>query len=142
MAPSRLAPPPHREGERIVKRLTKQEKIAVLKRAKALLRRPNGWVRGRLRQAHLTDAHLGGPVTAYSYCVLGACQQAAIEKGVVSVADAEWWWNTDTVYPLARRLGLTRPAAAVRLNDAPQTKKADVIRLLDEYIKALEEYAA
>lgn len=136
MAPSRLAPTPHREGERIVStvvRLTKKEKIEILRRAKALLRRRNGWTKGTLRRVY---RNVDEGVETYAYCVLGACQQAAIDKGVLRPDSP--WWNTEAVYPLARRLGITRPGAAVRLNDSSKTKKADVILLLDEQIKALE----
>ena len=140
-------------------RLTKERKLAVLRRTRQLLKRPYGWTRRTWKSPY----HAPGR-SYHAYCLEGACNQAAIDV-LGKEAAIELGAAHPSAYSIegaalslsgsfARRLSLAAQVErklaerGVRVgygddpvpifNDDGQTRKRDVIELLDEYIRALE----
>ena len=57
-------------------RMTKRNKLRIVKRARKILSHPYNWTSGMLRKGSSYDE--GG----YRYCVLGACERAAYDLGL------------------------------------------------------------
>lgn len=131
-------------------KLTKEYKLAIAKRARKLIKK--GWTKGTWEG----KTWKGNP----TYCLEGACNQAAIdvlgEKQAVAVGAAfrsfsgEIRVNSDPRF--TRRLSVTKAArkyakekfgivvgSANAMNDNKKTRKADVVAVLDNYIAELEE---
>lgn len=123
--------------------LNKKQKLAVLKRARTILRRPGAWT--KLRYATFT------PKGQRCYCARGAVGQAMIDlgfdKGLGLVELAGRVPNSISLEKTARKqylqkFGGRRGGGIIQLNDHPTTKKKDVLRLFDTKIAELEEELA
>lgn len=103
---------------------TADEVVEVLHNARALLDRPWGWTKGAFRKA----SRNGGTC----YCAAGALERAAGRRfdpayrgarNALSVALIGSGWDT----------------SVVEFNDAPETKKKDVLALFDRAIDLVKK---
>lgn len=116
--------------------MNEREKLAVLKRARELVARPYGWAKGAFE--HVTYRPRTNELVV-GYCIGAACQVAARElfpqmqmfDGIHSTRIAE----EISLLEAAKAKG---HVGVAHFNDAPETKKRDVLELFDEKIAEME----
>jgi hypothetical protein len=109
----------------------KRTKVELLRRARALLARPKGWDKGWER---LNDGY-----EYPAYCLGSACQVAAQEMDLFRPGQ-ETNYSTDvadqiSLLKLVRERGY---GSVVSFNDSRDTRKKDVLAVIDERIAQLE----
>lgn len=119
-------------------KMTKKNRLAILKRARAIITPKSRWTKGRLRRK-TSDGE-------FKYCLLGACEQAAYELDLAEKPERGAFSehsNRGLGYALGNDLSLwsySREkycAAPYTLNDTWGHEGA--LRLLDEYIDEVEK---
>lgn len=108
-----------------------QTKIKILKQARELLTKPNGWIKGIMaknREGYIV--HPFSPI-AVSFCALGACRRALFNLSVDTDCFNASLSSTKDL------LGIEDLKVA-NLNDSPDTTLEDVLALYDNRIKELE----
>lgn len=130
--------------------LTKQKKLAILKGMRSRLAKSKGWVQGQLKTTYYDTYAFGAErkVTGYGFCLAGAAADALEEmEGVEKLSELGM-----TEEELMRRLSVNTLAnaklassgikregfATFAFNDHRDTRKRDVLALVDEKIAELE----
>jgi hypothetical protein len=97
----------------------------VLVRARAILARPYAWTKGR------AFTRQGRAPGGFAYCAIGAISQAQETGGTYA---AKMALNEQLVVSGLGQGG----GAVIGFNDAPTTRKRDVLELFDRAIRATE----
>jgi hypothetical protein len=112
--------------------IKKQQKIELLKRVRKMLARPRGWAKG--------SWELPNPGRSYdAYCLATACQVAAIEMDLVR-PEMHLKYHIGVAEEISL-LTLVRKRDSYSIpnfNDRVETKKKDVLAVVDERIAQLE----
>jgi hypothetical protein len=112
--------------------IKKQQKVELLKRVRKMLARPKGWAKG--------SWELSNPDRSYpAYCLATACQVAAVEMDLVQPG-MQLKYHTDVANEISLlKLVKQRDSYSIpNFNDRDETKKKDVLALIDERIAQLE----
>ncbi|MCI0440743.1 MAG: hypothetical protein L0177_16680 [Chloroflexi bacterium] len=128
--------------------LSKKNKLKILKKARSLVVRPNGWVKGEYVSPLATDEK---GETFYAFCSAGAVWEAHkdVMNAPLSPEQLDQLCDELSISALAKaklsgrsallsRVDSIGIAPLVVFNDAATTRKADVVALFDEKIAELE----
>lgn len=124
----------------VLKSLKKQQKVELLKRVRRMLARPKGWSNEGWEIAN-TDRSYN------AYCLGAACQIVAREMDAFRAPDesGQFVFGSDTYSTkVAEEISLLKIVkergfwSIAGFNDAEQTKKKDVLAVIDERIAQLE----
>lgn len=133
--------------------LTKKKKLAVLKRTRELLARPNGWHKGSFRQTRKGHRYVAPwqdhtPeqfAEANSFCIAGAARQALREIDPDIRLSEDELCQKLSLETLARAKAVANGIelgeddfGVYTFNDSRKTRKKDVVALLDEKIAEVE----
>lgn len=120
-------------------KMTKKNRLAILRRAREIITDPKNWTQGRLRRRVKPGD--------YRYCLLGACEQAAYDLELANPKDEKIFNEDEGLgYRLGRDLSLstysmeTRKRSAHGVNDSDGHQGA--LSLLDDYIAEVRKNRA
>lgn len=116
-------------------RMTKRNKLRIVKRARKILSDPYSWTVGALRKK--TNYGEGDP--QWRYCALGACERAAYDLGLAEERTGSFGPGSEALgYQLSHELGLHQFSVERLKRSVPEVNDGigytTTVKLLDEFI--------